>query len=336
MKLPNKKIIFAALALTILTSFSLVKKINAEEILPITVAPAKQEVMVNPGEQTAVVVKFINQGTTAISGILKAADFVVEDSEGTPIFLEGSNSPSSPRFAAANWVELPYDRITIAAKNSVIVQAKINVPQDALAGGRYFGIYFEPGGEISNSPTENGAETPITIRLAGLVFLRVAGPVEESAFITQLTAPRFLEYGPISVKAEIKNKGNYHIRPKGTISITSIFGKKVDEKVIREANIFPDTSRFFESSLGQKWLFGKYKIDLTAAYGETGKVLTATIFTWIIPWRLIIIIILTIIIVTLLISLLVRRLRKHEAVLEEKIQELEEKLEDKPTEEKKN
>jgi hypothetical protein len=334
MKLPNKKIIFAALALTILTSFSLVKKINAEEILPLTVAPAKQEVLVNPGEKTAVVIKFINQGTTAISGALKAADFIVEDSEGTPIFLEGINNPASPRFAAVSWVELPYDRITIAPKNSVTIQAKINVPQDALAGGRYFGIYFEPSGEIANSTAENGAETPITIRLAGLVFLRVAGAVEESAFVTQLTAPRFLEYGPVSIKAEIKNKGNYHIRPKGTISITSVFGKKIDEKIIKEANIFPDTSRFFENTLGQKWLFGKYKIELTAAYGETGKVLTATVFTWIIPWKLIVIIILTIVIVILLISLLVHRLRKRETDLQEKIQELEEKLENKPAEDK--
>ncbi len=334
MKLPNQKIILTSLAIMILASLFLAKKINAQEILPITVAPAKQEVMVNPGEKTAVVIKFINQGATPISGTLGAADFIVEDSEGTPIFLEGTNTPTSPRFAAVSWVELPYDHITIAPKNSVIIQAKINVPQDALAGGRYFGIYFEPGGEISNGTAENGAETPILIRLAGLVFLRVAGPVEESAFITQLTAPRFLEYGPITVKAEIKNKGNFHIRPKGTISITSVFGKKIDEKVIKEVNIFPDTSRFFESKLGQKWLFGKYKIELTAAYGETGKVLTAMVFTWIIPWKLITIIILTIIIVTLLISLLVHRLRKHEAILEEKIQELEEKLEEKPTEDK--
>lgn len=333
MKLPKKIIIFG-LSLSFFASFLLVKNIQAQEILPITVAPAKQEVMVNPGEKTAVVVKFINQGTTPISGPLKAADFIVEDSEGTPIFLEENNQLPSPRFAAAQWVELPYDRITIAPKESVIIQAKINVPNDALAGGRYFGIYFEPGGEIANPEAESGAETPITIRLAALIYLRVAGSIEESAFITQLSAPRFLEYGPITIKAEIKNKGNYHIRPKGTISITSVFGKKIDEKIIKEANIFPDTSRFFENTLGQKWLFGKYKIDMTAAYGETGKVLTATVFTWIIPWRLIVIIILTIIIVSLLISLLIHRLKKHEVALQEKIQELEEKLEDKPEENK--
>ena len=331
-KLPkNKTIVFFFLVLLffILICFFLNQKADAQTILPLTVAPARQELLVDPGEKTAVVLKFLNQGETAVSGLLKVADFIVEDKEGSPTFLEDETTLSS-RFAAASWVELPYDRMTIAPKDKVIIQAKINVPQDAQAGGRYFAIFFEPGGVTSKAlGVEKEAETPITIRLAGLVYLRVSGPIEENAYLTQLTAPRFLEYGPIPVTTEISNQGNYHIRPKGTVTLVSLFGKEIEQEILEEQNIFPETSRIFENKLGQKWLLGKYKVELNVVYGETGKILTGSVFTWIIPWKMITIIVVALIIIILLISLLYHRLKKHEKNLEEKIEELEEKLEEK-------
>jgi ABC-type multidrug transport system fused ATPase/permease subunit len=153
--------------------------------------------------------------------------------------------------------------------------------------------------------------------------------VEESAYVVQMKTPRFLEYGPIPVKTQILNRGNYHIKPKGALSLLSLFGKKVDQQLLKEQNIFPDVTRTFENNLGQKWMFGKYKIELNASYGETGKVLTATVFTWVFPWKIALVIILTIVIVILLISLLYHRLKRKEIELEEKLEELEEKLEEK-------
>jgi len=325
-------ITLAFLAINFTLSIFHSRQINAQTTLPLTVAPARQELLVDPGEETAVIIKFLNRGDTSVSGLLKAADFIVEDKEGSPTFLEEETS-ISPRYAAASWVNLLYDRITIAPKDTVTIQAKIKVPQDASPGGRYFAIFFEPGGKITEGPgEETEAETPITIRLAGLIYLRVAGPIEENAYLTQLTVPRFLEYGPITIIAEISNQGNYHLRPKGTVTLTSVFGKKVDEEILEEQNIFPETSRVFKNRLGGKWLFGKYKIELNAVYGETGKVLTASVFTWVLPWKLITIIVVTIIVIILLISLLYHHLKKREENLEEKIEELEEKLEEKKSE----
>jgi len=332
MKIENLKLeifVFCVLVLSFAFCVLNLGQVKAQITLPLTVAPARQELLVDPGEKTAVVLKFLNQGETAVSGLLKVADFIVEDKEGSPTFLENETTLSS-RFAAASWVELPYDRMTIAPKDKVIIQAKINVPQDAQAGGRYFAIFFEPGGVTSKAlGVEKEAETPITIRLAGLVYLRVSGPIEENAYLTQLTAPRFLEYGPIPVTTEISNQGNYHIRPKGTVTLVSLFGKEIEQEILEEQNIFPETSRIFENKLGQKWLLGKYKVELNVVYGETGKILTGSVFTWIIPWKMITIIVVALIIIILLISLLYHRLKKHEKNLEEKIEELEEKLEEK-------
>jgi len=120
---------------------------NAQTSLPLTVAPARQELTVDPGQKTAVIVKFYNRGSVPASGLLKVADFIVKNDQGAPTFLEGP-SQASPRFAAASWVSLPYDRITIAAKDKVLIQAQIKVPADARPGGRYLAIYFQPGGAV--------------------------------------------------------------------------------------------------------------------------------------------------------------------------------------------
>lgn len=304
--------------------------VSAQASLPLTVAPARQEIQADPGEKASIIVKFYNRGDQPISGILKVADFIVEDKEGSPTFLEGPNQ-FAPRFAAASWVEIPDEKVTIAAKDKVIVQARISVPKDASAGGRYFAIYFEPGGTPASAKAIAGKEatTPVTIRLAGLVYLRVSGPIEENARLVQLTAPQFLEYGPIAVKSEILNLGNYHIQPKGAITLTSMFGKRIAQSALIERNIFPETSRSFENQLASRWLIGKYKIELTASYGETGKILTGTVYTWVLPWKVMTAIILAVLIIILTTYLLYGRFKKREEKLEEQVEELEEKLKEK-------
>ncbi|HUS60517.1 MAG TPA: hypothetical protein VMX76_04060 [Nevskiaceae bacterium] len=330
MKLPKNKLkdkIFYFLV--ILFTFLLTASSNpaqAQADIPLTVAPARQELLVDPGEKTAITIKFYNRGDTPVSGLLKMANFIVKDDQGTPEFLEGPTQ-LAPRFAADSWVTLPYDRMTIASKDMVLIQAKINVPADARPGGRYLAIYFEPGGTLTGG--EEKKEVAIASRLAGLVYLRVSGPIKEDAYVVQMMAPQFSEYGPVTVTTEILNRGDYHIRPKGTITVTNLFGQQVDEVKLTEQNIFPDVSRSFSNAAGAKWMVGKYKAELAATYGETGKALTAVIFFWVFPWKVATIIVLTIIVVVLLTNIIWRRLRKREEELEEKVEELEKKIEEK-------
>ena len=302
-----------------------------------TVAPSRQELTIDPGETTAINIKFLNQTDSPISGLLKVADFIVENKEGTPTFLEESPTVTgvtqiSPRFSAASWITLPYDRMTIAAKDKVLINAKITAPANARPGGRYVAIYFEPGGtptKAAGLPKE--AASPVAVKIAGLVYMRVSGPVSEDAWVIQFTAPRFSQYGPVNITTELANKGDYHIRPKGTITLTNILGKEIDSQLLKEENIFPDASRLFENKLGQKWMLGKYGAKLTAVYGETGKALTATIYFWVFPWKEVTIAILAIVISIILLSTFFRRFKHRQEELEEKVEELEKKLEEKPS-----
>jgi len=317
---------FLGLGLVLLLCSFLTGQVLAQSAAQINVAPARQELVADPGEITAVQVRFYNPTEAPISGLLRVTDFIVERDDGVPSFLE--TGEASPRFAAASWVTLPYDRITVAAQESVSIEAKIRVPQNASPGGRYFAVYFEHGSASPQLGNEEEKSVAITHRVASLIYLTIAGPVEETALLKELKTPTFLEYGPIGVETSITNQGNLHIRPQGTLTLTNMLGKVIDQQQLEEKNVFPDVSRTFENTLGQdkRWLIGKYRIDLSATYGDSGKVLAGTVFTWVFPWKLAAMVVLAVIIASLLITLTLRSFRRKEAELEEKIEQLEEKI----------
>lgn len=299
----------------------------AQAILPLTVAPARQEITVDPGEQTAINVRFYNTSDSPISGIVKVADFIVDDNQGSPRIIENV-SQAPPRFAASNWLTLPYDKITIAGNDKVSLQAKIKVPDNATAGGRYIAVYFEPSGTIPQAVgAQKEAGTGIISRIASLVYLTVNGPVTENAIVSRFFTKSFWEYGPIEVQTEILNRSDLHIRPKGVISLTNAFGGLVDQQKLKEQNIFPDISRSYKNNLGKKWLIGRYRIDLSASYGKQGKALTSAIYVWVFPWKIALIIVLTLIIFILLGKNFYQKMVLKEAKLEKQVEKEKEEIE---------
>lgn len=299
----------------------------AQSLLPLTVGPVRQLINVNPGEKTTLVVRFFNFSDIPVSGILRAADFVVEDNNGTPRIIEKIDQ-ANPRFAASDWIDLPYDRMSIPANDKVTVQFNINVPLEAKPGGRYVSIYFEPTVAIPqsvNGPEEAAAS--ITPRIASLIYMRVAGDITENALVSRFFAPSFFEYGPINVETQILNKGDYHIRPQGAITISNMFGNRVAQSSLKELNIFPDALRNYRNDLGSKWMFGKYRIDLSAAYGEKGQALTRSIEVWVFPWKIVTVILLAIALIFIVARNMVKKLSNREELLEVELQREREEIE---------
>jgi hypothetical protein len=130
-----------------------------------------------------------------------------------------------------------------------------------------------------------------------------------------------MEFGPIPVSAEILNRGDNHITPKGTISVYNLTGKLVDQKTLDTKNIFPGTSRIYDSQLGKKVMIGKFKVVLNATYGEGGKVLTAQSTLWVFPWSTTLAVLLGIAIIILLVWFIWNQLKKRQKKLEEKLKE---------------
>lgn len=306
----------------------------AQDSLPLQVAPARQELKVSPGETISVNVRFYNLGEKALVGLVKVADFIVNNKEGNPRIIEDAIQ-LSPKYTASHWYTLSTDKAIIAANDKVGIEAKIKVPLDAHPGGRYSAIYFEPtGNDLSTAARGTGAGVGVSSRIAALIYFRVAGDITENALISKFFAPSFFEYGPIKVETEILNRGDYHIAPSGIISLTDMFGGLIaQEKLKEDINIFPDAARSYVNELGSKWMFGRYRMDIAASYGEKGQALTRFIYVWVIPWKIVVIITLTLILLILLGRMLYKNIVMKQSSLEtevererEEIQELKEEL----------
>lgn len=295
--------------------------------LPITMANARNEVLVDPGESTRIQLRIYNGSDSPIAGNLKIVDFIVDNNEGTPLFIE-EPIPNSNRFSASLWMSTPVNRIVIDAKSKTTIDVNINVPFDARPGGRYAALLFEVNGsELQPQEiTTTESATQITPRVASLFSIRVIGDVNETALITDFSTPTLVESGPIPVSFEIANRGDIHIAPKGLVTVSDWFGRNLYQEKIPEFNIFPEVSRQYEEKIGEQFMIGRYKIKIAATYGEGGKILEAISYTWVVPWKLITVIALTLAIIFVLINSFRKKTIIHEHDLEKKLKDEEEEL----------
>lgn len=294
----------------------------AQTILPLTVAPAIQQITLDAGQSETSVIKFFNGSIDPVAGTIKAVDFIVTDKEGSPVFLENGEIPT--KYSAVKWIKLPFDKATIAAGAVLRVPFDITAPKTANPGGHYVAIMFEQTNAMSivnSAPDIEQGLMAISPRIVGLVNIKINGIAVEDAFVSKFTVPSFLEFGPIKVSAEILNRGDNHITPKGTISLYNLSGRLIDQKTLETKNIFPSTSRIYDSQLGKKVLIGKFKVVLNATYGEAGKVLTAQSTLWVFPWSTTLAVLLGIAIIILLVWFIWNQLKKRQKKLEEKLKQ---------------
>ncbi|MCX7956120.1 MAG: hypothetical protein N2593_03420 [Patescibacteria group bacterium] len=324
-KIKKIKIIFTIIIFVIF-NFIFLQKINAQTEIPLVVMPSRQEIEANPGEKKYITVSFYNQSNEPISGFFKTADFIVEDSNGTPRLIENIEE-SNPRFSASSWFKLMYNRATLPANNKVSIQAELNIPESARPGGRYSAIFFEfqPKQNQKNNDYQAGLGT--SSRIAALIYIKIKGKTIEKAIISRFFAPKFQEYGPIKIETQILNRGDYHITPKGIITLKNYFFNEIKKTNLKEKNIFPDMIRNYENELGQKWMIGKYNINLLASYGSSGQTIDASIDVWVFPWRIFLAIVLTITILIIIISNIYKNLVKKNTDLEKELEKEKEEIE---------
>lgn len=319
-----KKII--ALILFVSWSLFLIPFANAQSTLPLVVMPARNQIEVDPGERTAITINFFNQSDDPVSGFFKVADFIVEDSQGTPKFIE--NPIDAPvKYSASRWLTLPYDKATLPAHDKVAIQTDILVPADAHAGGRYVAVFFQQGNTLAKPTSDNEAGSGTNLRIASLIYIKVRGEITEKAIVSRFFTPSFFEYGPVKVTTDVLNLGDYHVAPRVSLTLTNVFGGFVDQRLLKVQNIFPESSRNYVTELGAKWMIGKYKVNLTGSYGETGQALTATSYVWVFPWRIALAVVLTIFIMILIANNFYKNIIVKETNLEDELKKEHEEIE---------
>lgn len=268
--------------------------------ISLVVSPPITDLTINPGETVQKTIKVTNTNTTDLILDAQVIDYIVQDDTGTPIKV---TQDASGRFLASTWFQLDQSELSIAPNESAILTVIITAPKNALPGGHYSGIYFEPKEKKGSSRTVSYTAAQV----GSLFAITVAGDVKYDALIKDFNIKSYLnEFGPIDFNLTVENQSDTHITPTTQITITDMFGRNLDTLKLDTVNIFPYTARHLSARWNQTWGFGRYQARATITY-STGLTTSRDLYFWILPYRLI----LAVLVILLLILASFISVRRH-------------------------
>jgi len=239
----------------------------------VTIVPPSFELYANPGESIADKIKVRNDSTSDVTYQVLVEDFKAVGEEGSVSLIDDSQPNTT--YSLAKWVVPEPRTFSLAPNQEKEIPFSINVPKDAEPGGHYCSVLFQIGGDAKIQ----GGGASVASRVGSLILLRVSGNVKEDASVESFTSNKnYFEKGPIGLDLRVKDNGNNHISPKGTIVITNIFGQKVAEIPLNGLNVLPSAIRKMSTEWNPKnsFLANRYTATLVATYGQQNKSLSAT------------------------------------------------------------
>ena len=325
MKPATQKIIKIGFLLLVLsTIYNLSSTISLGQSAPegLSAIPPRIEVTVNPDGTSTQTIKVRNESNQEKTISISIEDFIVNDDKGTPTIVTATKEDN--RWAASSWITISPSSVKLKGGETKALSLIVTPPANALPGGHYAMVISSPDNEVSISDSTGSS---VQTKVGTLVYITIPGDITENAVIKNFSGPKFEEFGPIDFATTIQNLSDIHIKPAGNITVTNMIGMKSFVQFNKDGvNIFPGKTRDFENQLNKKWLFGRYKAELNAAYGTAGGVATAVVFFWVIPWRFLILVT-TAIAITIAVIIIIRNKTGGNKETEEKVDELEKELE---------
>ena len=320
----SKSLLTTTSYLLLATSYLLLAKpLFAQVSTGLSAIPPRLEINVKPDGTAAQSLKVRNESQETKTIKVTVRDFIVTDNKGTPNFIDNLSESLNNRWAASSWIQVSPTTLTLKPGETRGLTLTILPPANALPGGHYAAVVYSP----ESASLYNSTGASVQTNVGTLVYVTIPGDINENAIVQSFSAPKFSEYGPIDFKTTVKNSSDIHIQPVGAITVKNWFGGKTAILPIEGTNIFPYTTRDFQTTLNKKWLFGRYRADLQAIYGSAGGLVTATLFFWVIPWRLLILSVAAIAIVVTLVLILKNKPNKPKENTSTEVAELEKELE---------
>ncbi len=280
---------------------------SAESGQAFSISPPVVELKSNKGDKVNVTIKLTNLSSGPLTITAEANDFGAKNETGEPNIIFDESGKDSI-YTLKDWVDIP-DAFTIRSKEMRSVTVPITVPANAEPGGHYGVIRF-----TGTTAGGDSQQVALSASIGSLVLLQVNGTITTSASVEDFYTANpdfsknsFFESQPLMVVSRIKNTGNVHIKPTGTVDITDMFGKKVatvrmngdpNAEKNRPGSILPQSIRRFNAELKDVQLFGRYTATMKLTYGD-GETLEKTSEFWVVPYRQILVMVIGLAVLTI-------------------------------------
>jgi hypothetical protein len=252
----------------------------------ISLVPATIEKAVNPGDTLVQTLTVTNVSEADKEYYVYKKNIIGVESGGVPVFAK--DAAEKTPYEITEWIQIPSEPIKVSAGQTLELPITIVVPSTASPGSHFGGIFIS-----AEPPKLREMGAGVGYEVVSVISLRIQGDISDSARIRSFSTDRLL-YGKKHVvfNAKIENQGNILIRPRGPVSITSMFSKTPVVMTVNDsqAGVFPGTTRDISFTWDSDELgFGRYEAVLALAYdGEGGqKTIDSTLVFWIFPTKII-------------------------------------------------
>jgi hypothetical protein len=241
----------------------------------LAVSPAIIEEVLTPGKPTEFTLYVNNVTNFPLPVKATVRDFIVQS--------DNLEKTERARLDASRWFIINEPDFILQPKQTRTITGSILPPADAVPGGRYATIYFQP---LVPQEVLGPSTAYLSARVGILAFLIVKGDIEQkAAFDKPLQAPGLVQRGPVVFTFSIANSGSVHSMPQGNLIIRDWRGRKVDTLKLPAGIILPGAAKEYGLHWGAGGSLGRYTADLEVSYGsENAKLQKMTVSFWVIPW----------------------------------------------------
>lgn len=259
-------------ALFFCTSSALVTAQSAQKAqLALGVSPAITELVLEPGRPKKLTVTVTNIADVALP--VKASSAGLQPQE------EVADEDRAP-LDASKWIQAAEPEFILHPRQQKAIDIIVTPPANAEPGGHYATIFFQP--LVPAEAAKNNAAL-IGSKVGVLALLIVKGDIREAASL-DLDAPLFSEHGPAELSLHIKNSGNVHFMPAGSVEIRDVRGDFVDTVPLPPTLVLPKTTKTIAIKWNNKKRTGYFSAQASVKYGAPQtSLISETRSLWIFP-----------------------------------------------------
>jgi len=253
-----KKLAFLILTPLLLLSANSSLWAQSSNTIGLSISPAIVEIAGDPGSQHKAQVVVTNTSYKPLPVSVEVTSLIPIDNE-----IDRSRRAE---FDASSWIKINQNNLLLEPSETTTIDAEINVPNEANAGGHYAQVGFRV---LSLENFSQKANAQIIPEVSASFFITVSGDINEKAeFSTDNMIQNYISKGSgAQIKFMLRNTGNVHILPAPKVTIFNNSGD-ISSFNLQPQLVLPNTEKEFILEWPADIGYGQYSARVETVYGS--------------------------------------------------------------------
>ena len=212
------------------------------------VSPMSQKIILVPGEvyEGSISVSNANIAKDPLNFKMSVGAFnIVKGADSKDDYGDVNIEERNNNNIMMDWISFDKDSGTAQPNETIVVNYKITVPEDAPGGAQYATILVTDEG--SSSTKNNDVNIQSGLRIASVIYANVAGQTVKKGSISGNNIPSLLTTGLLEAISTVKNDGNVYTDAEYVLQVWPIFSDEeicTNEESAGQSIILPNTEKY--------------------------------------------------------------------------------------------